>query len=609
MAPHSSSPSTIISTLLIAVTFVPISSSLPFIVLHVRVLRSELKVSGLLAMKFVDVRLWRLVVTADDRAVELSKEYDVICWNMSSVFAKALMSLDYSPNVEKLEMAHGTPGLCLYGIRLKKFVTSQENALVASAVYFRYSTGLNMNSLTEGDGIGRLLFMMNSSNQKWCHCCACVLMLWLNARFSGDGNVIGRGVVEFCDGGPPVKNFVSLGGPHAGTASVPLCGVSVAIISLPLYLMLKEFKTNLVCEAHLAPSGYLKLPNNIPAYLEKCRFLPKLNNELPDERNATYKERFTSLQNLVLIMFEHDTVLIPKETAWFGYYPEGAFDPVMPPQQTKLYVEDWIGLKSLDDAGRVKYVSVPGNHLGISSGNAQKYIVPYLEDNASEKYSHRKFGDSGVPRVSRYHKEKQHIHQIYDKESAKMAIEGSSHSWPASATKTPESWLGSYPSKSFSVTSTTETLSNAKISCDAKNETFEDKTRRVARVPFPDHLHLDMVELPNRLQSVANLRCDKGQPVQGVVGCEIGARGCVRLVERSSDMVGNDTGTYDLLQQDDLFRMFGGDQLRSWLFWGVGKVRFCEGGVQGPPRRGVVWDAIGVRDQGRRQQGVATVLC
>lgn len=31
--------------------------------------------------------------------------------------------------------------------------------------------------------------------------------------------------------------------------------------------------------------------------------------------------------------FEHDTVLIPKETAWFGYYPEGAFDPVLPPNQ------------------------------------------------------------------------------------------------------------------------------------------------------------------------------------------------------------------------------------------------------------------------------------
>lgn len=31
--------------------------------------------------------------------------------------------------------------------------------------------------------------------------------------------------------------------------------------------------------------------------------------------------------------FEHDTVLIPKETAWFGYYPDGAFKPVLPPQQ------------------------------------------------------------------------------------------------------------------------------------------------------------------------------------------------------------------------------------------------------------------------------------
>lgn len=32
-----------------------------------------------------------------------------------------------------------------------------------------------------------------------------------------------------------VKNFVSLGGPHAGIASVPLCGVSA--LSLPLFIL------------------------------------------------------------------------------------------------------------------------------------------------------------------------------------------------------------------------------------------------------------------------------------------------------------------------------------------------------------------------------------
>lgn len=197
------------------------------------------------------------------------------------------------------------------------------------------------------------------------------------------GNLIGRAVVEYCDGGPPVKNFISLGGPHAGTASVPLCGTGVLCIIADA-LIKSEIYTDYV-QAHLAPSGYLKLPNDIPSYLEKCKFLPKLNNELPHERNSTYKERFSSLQNLVLIMFEHDTVLIPKETSWFGYYPDGAFKPVLPPQQTLLYTEDWIGLKTLDDAGRVKYVSVAGNHLGISKSDMKKYVVPYLKPQASTK--------------------------------------------------------------------------------------------------------------------------------------------------------------------------------------------------------------------------------
>ncbi|CAN6300122.1 unnamed protein product, partial [Urochloa humidicola] len=143
-------------------------------------------------------------------------------------------------------------------------------------------------------------------------------------------------------------------------------------------------------QAHLAPSGYLKIPTDMEGYLKGCRFLPKLNNEIPSERNATYKERFSSLENLVLIMFEDDAVLIPRETAWFGYYPDGAFNPVLPPQKTKLYTEDWIGLKTLDEAGRVKFVSVPGGHLRISRSDMKKYIVPYLKPDASSKQGIRR---------------------------------------------------------------------------------------------------------------------------------------------------------------------------------------------------------------------------
>ncbi|CAN6288769.1 unnamed protein product [Urochloa humidicola] len=202
------------------------------------------------------------------------------------------------------------------------------------------------------------------------------------------GNLIGRALIEYCDCGPPVKNFISIGGPHAGTASVPLCGSGFLCILIDNLIKLEIYSDYV--QAHLAPSGYLKIPTDMEDYLKGCRFLPKLNNEIPSERNATYKERFSSLENLVLIMFEDDAVLIPRETAWFGYYPDDAFDPVLPPQKTKLYTEDWIGLKTLDEAGRVKFVSVPGGHLRISRSDMKKYIVPYLKLDASSKQSIRR---------------------------------------------------------------------------------------------------------------------------------------------------------------------------------------------------------------------------
>lgn len=51
--------------------------------------------------------------------------------------------------------------------------------------------------------------------------------------------------------------------------------------------------------------------------------------------------------------------------------------------QTDLYIEDWIGLRTLDEAGRIKYISVSGGHLGISKSDMKKHVVPYLMSSAS----------------------------------------------------------------------------------------------------------------------------------------------------------------------------------------------------------------------------------
>ncbi|CAH8392600.1 unnamed protein product [Eruca vesicaria subsp. sativa] len=197
-----------------------------------------------------------------------------------------------------------------------------------------------------------------------------------NIVAQSQGNLVARGLIEFCDDAPPVINYVSLGGPHAGIAEIPkcssgpFCAIAEALMKLEIY--------NDFVQDHFAPSGYVKIPGEITKYLEHSKYLPKLNNERPEERNSTIKDRFMSLHNLVLVMFQNDTTLVPKETSWFGYYTDDSFDSLLSTQQTKLYREDWIGLKALDDVGKVKFVNVSGDHLMIEYKDVVKYVVPYL---------------------------------------------------------------------------------------------------------------------------------------------------------------------------------------------------------------------------------------
>jgi hypothetical protein len=46
--------------------------------------------------------------------------------------------------------------------------------------------------------------------------------------------------------------------------------------------------------------------------------------------------------------------------------------------QTDLYKEDWIGLQTLDKAGKLSFVALPGNHLSISETEMEDHIVPFL---------------------------------------------------------------------------------------------------------------------------------------------------------------------------------------------------------------------------------------
>ncbi|KAL7123482.1 hypothetical protein ACP275_01G107100 [Erythranthe tilingii] len=151
------------------------------------------------------------------------------------------------------------------------------------------------------------------------------------------GNLVGRGIVEFCEGSPPVNNLISIGAPQAGIASVPRAG-GVPVITLANNI-LKAGVYSDYAQKRFAPSGYTKLPKH-----------------------------------------ENETVIKPKESSWFGYYEDGNKKKILQPRETKLYIEDWIGLKTLDKAGRVKFIKVGGPHVQMLDDDIKKYVIPYLQD-------------------------------------------------------------------------------------------------------------------------------------------------------------------------------------------------------------------------------------
>lgn len=57
--------------------------------------------------------------------------------------------------------------------------------------------------------------------------------------------------------------------------------------------------------------------------------------------------------------------------------------------QTVLYKEDWIGLKALDEGGRVTYIAFPGDHLSINDLEVKDFVVPYLTGSSPMSSAYR----------------------------------------------------------------------------------------------------------------------------------------------------------------------------------------------------------------------------
>ena len=114
---------------------------------------------------------------------------------------------------------------------------------------------------------------------------------------------------------------------------------------------------------------------------QESKFLADINNERPT-KNAQYKANLASLDLYVLIEATKDTMIYPHQSESHGYYRWTAEDPkgtLQLMRDTQAFSEDWIGLKTLDAAGKIKQMSYPGQHMALPSTMWRAQVMPFFD--------------------------------------------------------------------------------------------------------------------------------------------------------------------------------------------------------------------------------------
>jgi palmitoyl-protein thioesterase len=173
-----------------------------------------------------------------------------------------------------------------------------------------------------------------------------------------------------------VANYLSIDSPQMGIGVLPkitcgfLCDWVNSIFSMLVYT--DYLQTN------LGASAYFRNPYKYEEYLEYSTFLADLNNERPDRFNQTYKDRFMKLEKAMFIKNANDTVLIPKESAWFEFF-DNSGSQILKLQDSDFYKNDYIGLRNLVENQKVQFIEWQGDHVSFSFYDVDKYLLKFFK--------------------------------------------------------------------------------------------------------------------------------------------------------------------------------------------------------------------------------------
>lgn len=144
------------------------------------------------------------------------------------------------------------------------------------------------------------------------------------------------------------------------------------------------------------------------AFMNNSVYLPDVDNLRP-HKNHLYKQRYNFVKDFVwfIIVFTHiwgwgclcrilnlknfimsyslvDDILRPKQNGWFAHFAKNTEESLVWLEDTDMYKNDWIGLRTLDETGRLHRFTTNCDHADYESQTCfvptfMKNVMPFLQ--------------------------------------------------------------------------------------------------------------------------------------------------------------------------------------------------------------------------------------
>lgn len=173
-----------------------------------------------------------------------------------------------------------------------------------------------------------------------------------------------------------VSHFISLSSPQAGQFGSDF--LHLIFPSLVAKTAFELFYSHV--GQHTSVGNYWNDPHHQELYRKYSVFLPYINNEIESCNSTLFRNSLIKLEKIVLIGGPNDMIITPWQSSHFGYFDKD--NDVIPFHQRGIYINDTIGLKTLEQSGRLKILTIPHVHhfaWHLNLTVIDHAILPYLD--------------------------------------------------------------------------------------------------------------------------------------------------------------------------------------------------------------------------------------